>query len=99
GGLGLDQDPAAGAPHLASALEAVLAHAGEDDEQHALAEDAGRVADRDVGAGAQAADLGLVAERDPAALMQVQVAAAGRDERRAGREPLAALRLGDAEAG
>ena len=50
------------ASHLLGAVEAVVAHAGEHDEQQAVADRRGGVGDREVGARAQAADRGVVGE-------------------------------------
>ena len=83
GGLGLDEHAAARrALDRAGAVEAVLAHAGEHDEQEAAAEQARGVGDGEVGARAQAALGRVVGEAQAAVVVQAQVRAAGRDQQR-----------------
>ena len=92
GRLGLDQDAAAGGLDGAGAFQAVLAHAGQDDQQHAAAVDAGGVGDREVGARAQAAHRGVVGQAHAAVAVHAQVRAAGGEQQaRRGRRASPAL--------
>ena len=94
---GLAEDAPAGGAHGAGALGAVAAHAGEDDEQRALAPHGGDVGDREVGARTQAADRGLVGQPRVARAVEAQVAAAGGDEGGAGLELVAERGLADVQ--
>ena len=94
---GLAEDAPAGGAHGAGALGAVAAHAGQDDEQRALAPAGGDVGDREVGARAQAADRGLVGQPRLARAVEAKVGAAGGDERGAGLELVAEGGLADVQ--
>src|SRR3954454_17517050 len=93
--LRLDENAAAAALHLGSAVARVLAHPREDDEEEALAEHPCSVDDRHVGAGTEAADRCLRRDEHLAIAGEAQVRAARRDEDGAGVELLAAGRLLD----
>src|SRR3954454_7915552 len=91
----LDENAAAAALHLGSAVDRVLAHPREDDEEEALAEHPRGVDDRHVGAGTEATDRRLRRDKHLAVAREAQVRAARRDEYGAGVELLAAGRLLD----
>jgi hypothetical protein len=80
------------------ALEAVAAHAGQYDEQHAVAPALRRVLDGQVGARAKAADGLVLGQVRALVAVQAQVAPARGEQRRARLDRRAVGRLDDVQA-